>query len=177
MTDVIAPEYSQLGRKMIDPQIAGEVPLNFELEIIAKDKSRIALGISTRPVYRGGKAVAVQGIARDITKRKKTEEALHEANQKLEAWVTELEQRTREMTLLNDMGDILRACFTPEEAYNVIVRVAQQIFPVQVGALYVIAPSRNSVEVGCRVGRSRAGGTRVFSAGMLGTAPRPDALG
>ena len=65
---------------------------------------------------------------------------------KLEAWVSELEQRTREMTLLNDMGDILRACFTLEEAYNVIVRVAQQIFPVQVGALYVIAPSRNSVE-------------------------------
>jgi diguanylate cyclase (GGDEF)-like protein/PAS domain S-box-containing protein len=146
IVDAIAPEYSQLGRKMMDPQIAGETPLNFELEIIAKDQSRVALGISTRPIFRGGKAVAVQGIARDITKRKKTEEALQEANQKLEAWVIELEQRTREMTLLNDMGDILRACLTSEEAYNVIVRVAQQIFPVQVGALYIIAPSRNSVE-------------------------------
>ena len=135
-----------MGQRMLDPQVAGEVPLNFEMEIIGKDKTPIALGVSTRPVYRGGKAIGVQGIARDITKRKKTEEALHEANLKLEAWVSELEQRTREMTLLNDMGDILRACFTLEEAYNVIVRVAQQIFPVQVGALYVIAPSRNSVE-------------------------------
>ena len=146
MADAIAPEYAQLARKMLDPQIAGEVPLNFELEILAKDRSRVALGVSTRPIFRGGKAVAVQGIARDITNRKKTEEALQEANQKLEAWVVELEQRTREMTLLNDMGDILRACLTSEEAYNVIVRVAQQIFPVQVGALYIIAPSRNSVE-------------------------------
>jgi diguanylate cyclase (GGDEF)-like protein len=108
--------------------------------------NRIALGVSTRPVFRGGKAIAVQGIARDITRSKKTEAELQEANQKLEAWVSELEQRTHEMTLLNDMGDILRACLTTEEAYNVIVRVAQQIFPIQVGALYVIAPSRNLVE-------------------------------
>jgi diguanylate cyclase (GGDEF)-like protein/PAS domain S-box-containing protein len=146
LTDVIPPEYEYLAQKMLDPRIAGEIPLNYELEILAKDKKRIALGISTRPVFRGGKAVAVQGIARDITMHKKTEAELQRANQKLEAWVGELEQRTHEMTLLNDMGDILRACLTTEEAYNVIVRVAQQIFPIKVGALYVIAPSRNLVE-------------------------------
>lgn len=146
LLDIIAPEYAALGRKLIDPQMAGEIPLNYELEIFAKDRRRIALGISTRPIFRGGKPVAVQGIARDITKRRKTEADLHEANQKLEAWVDELEQRTREMTLLNEMGDILRACFTTEEAYSVIVRVAQQIFPAKVGALYVIAASRNVVE-------------------------------
>jgi diguanylate cyclase (GGDEF)-like protein/PAS domain S-box-containing protein len=146
ITDIIAPEFEFLARKLTDPQTAGEVPLNYELEIISRDRSRVALGISTRPVFRGGKAVAVQGIARDITRRKKTEAELQEANRKLEAWVDELEQRTHEMTLLNEMGDILRACLTTEEAYDVIVRVAQQIFPVKVGALYVIGTSRNIVE-------------------------------
>jgi diguanylate cyclase (GGDEF)-like protein/PAS domain S-box-containing protein len=146
LTDMIAPEYAHLGAKMTDPQVGGEIPLNYELEFIAKDNRRITFGISTRPIFRAGKPIAVQGIARDITKRRKTEEALHEANQKLEAWVSELQQRTHEMALLDDMGDILRACLTTEEAYHVIVRVAQQIFPVQVGALYVIAPSRNVVE-------------------------------
>jgi diguanylate cyclase (GGDEF)-like protein/PAS domain S-box-containing protein len=145
-TDVIAPEYSQVGQKMLDPQVAGEIPLSCELEIFSKDGSRIALGVSTRPIFQGGKAVAVQGIARDITKHKKAEMELKEANQKLEAWVNELEQRTREMALLNEMGDILRACLSMEEAYDVIVRVAQQIFPAKVGALYVIAASRNVVE-------------------------------
>jgi diguanylate cyclase (GGDEF)-like protein/PAS domain S-box-containing protein len=146
LTEMVAPEHLPLVQKMTDPQIGGEIPLNYEVEFIAKDKSRITLGISTRPIFRGGKPVAVQGIARDITKRKKTEAALLEANKKLEASVSELEQRTREMTLLNEMGDILRACLTTEEAYSVIVRVAQQIFPVQVGSLYVFAPSRNLVE-------------------------------
>lgn len=146
LTEMVAPEYMSIIEKMMDPQVGGEIPLSYELELIAKDHTRVALGISTRPIFRGGKPVAVQGIARDITKRKKTEAELQEANQKLEAWVNELEQRTREMTLLNDMGDILRACLTTEEAYSVIVRVAQQIFPVHVGSLYVIAPSRNLVE-------------------------------
>ncbi len=146
ITDVIAPEYAALARKMLDPQIAGEVPLHQEIEVFSKDRSRITLGISTRPIFRGGKAVAVQGIARDITKRKEMETSLQETNQKLEAWVGELEHRTREMTMLNEMGDILRACLTTDEAYSVIVRVAQQVFPAKVGALYIIAPSRNIVE-------------------------------
>jgi diguanylate cyclase (GGDEF)-like protein/PAS domain S-box-containing protein len=162
ITDMITPEHQLQGQRMMDPQIAGESPLNCELEIFAKDGSRITLGISTRPIFRAGKAVAVQGIARDITKRKKTEAALHEANQKLEAWVNELEQRTREMTLLNDMGDILRACLTTEEAYNVIVQVAQQIFPVRVGALYIIAPTRSTVEAAAVWGDA-ALAERVFS--------------
>jgi diguanylate cyclase (GGDEF)-like protein/PAS domain S-box-containing protein len=144
--DVIAPEFSKVGQKMLDLQVAGEIPLSCELEIFSKEGDRVALGVSTRPVFRGGKAVAVQGIARDITKRKKAESELQEANQKLSTWVNELEQRSREMTLLNEMGDILRACLTTEEAYKVIVRVAQQIFPAKVGALYVIAASRNVVE-------------------------------
>jgi diguanylate cyclase (GGDEF)-like protein/PAS domain S-box-containing protein len=162
LSDVIPPEYSQLSQRAIDPKIAGEIPLSYEIEIMAKDKSRIALSVNSRPIFRAGKAIGVQGIARDITRHKKTETALQEANLKLEAWVSELEQRTREMTLLNDMGDILRACFTLDEAYNVIVRVAQQIFPVQVGALYVIAPSRSSVESVAMWGDS-ALAERVFS--------------
>jgi diguanylate cyclase (GGDEF)-like protein/PAS domain S-box-containing protein len=145
-TDFVASDYVELARRMIQRQIADEIPATFELEILAKDGHRVALGISTRLIFREGRAIALQGIARDITERKKTEEALQQANQKLEAWVDELEQRTREMALLNEMGDMLRACLTTDEAYRVIVRVAEQIFPVQVGALYIITPSRNLVE-------------------------------
>ena len=50
------------------------------------------------------------------------------------------------MTLLSEMGDVLRACLTTEEVYEVIVRVAQEIFPVLGGALYVLGPLRNIVE-------------------------------
>lgn len=143
---LVAPEHLQMACKILERQIAGESPAPYELEIICKDGRRVALEVSTRIILREGKALGVQGIARDISERKKTEEALQQAKHNLEAWVHELEQRTREMTLLSEMGDMLRACLTTEEAYTVIVRVAQQIFPVQVGALYVISPARNLVE-------------------------------
>jgi diguanylate cyclase (GGDEF)-like protein/PAS domain S-box-containing protein len=139
----VAQDFQEVARRMTGRQ---DSPATYELEIFAKEGQRVALEISTHIISRDGKPVGVQGIARDITERKKTEEALQQAKQNLEAWVHELEQRTREMTLLSEMGDMLRACLTSDEAYSVIVRVAQQIFPVQAGALYAITPSRNLVE-------------------------------
>jgi diguanylate cyclase (GGDEF)-like protein/PAS domain S-box-containing protein len=141
-----APEFRENAKRMIYRQIISEAPITQELDILAKDGSRITLEVSSRLMFEQGKPAGIQGIARDITERKRTEEALQEANKKLEAWVEDLEQRTHEMALLSEMGDILRACFTTEEVYEVIVRVAQEVFPVLGGALYVIGPLRNIVE-------------------------------
>ena len=146
LLDLVAPDQLPLARDILQRQLAGEPPATHEFDFITKSGARIALEISTHLISRSGQPLGIQGIARDITERKKTEDALQHAKLKLEAWVHELEQRTREMTLLSEMGDMLRACLTTDEAYSVIVRVAQQIFPVQVGALYVITPSRNLVE-------------------------------
>lgn len=142
----VAPEFVESAKKLNYRQITSEVPSTQEVDLLAKDGSRITLEVSSRLIYEQGRPVGFQGIARDITERKKTEAALQEANKKLEAWVEDLEQRTREMTLLSEMGDILRACFTTEEVYEVIVRVAQEVFPMLGGALYVIGPLRNIVE-------------------------------
>jgi diguanylate cyclase (GGDEF)-like protein/PAS domain S-box-containing protein len=144
--ELVPPEHLQMACKTLERQVAGESSAPYELEITCKDGRRVALEVSTCIILREGKPFGVQGIARDISERKKTEEALQQAKHNLEAWVHELEQRTHEMTLLSEMGDMLRACLTTDEAYTVIVRVAQQIFPVQVGALYVISPARNLVE-------------------------------
>jgi diguanylate cyclase (GGDEF)-like protein/PAS domain S-box-containing protein len=156
---LVAPECRDVARKITGVQ---ENVATHEVEIITKEGGRVALEISTHVISRQGKPVGVQGIARDITERKKTEEALQQTKIKLEDWVRELEQRTREMTLLSEMGDMLRACLTTEEAYTVIVRVAQQIFPAQAGALYVITPSRNLVEA-VAVWGDGSGIERVFS--------------
>jgi len=146
LLQLVAPEFREFARKMMERQVAGEHSATYELEIATREGQRLALEISTHIIVREGKPAGVQGVARDITERKKTEADLQQAKQNLEAWVHELEQRTREMTLLSEMGDMLRACLTNDEAYMVIVRVAQQIFPAQAGALYVITSSRNLVE-------------------------------
>ena len=82
----------------------------------------------------------------DITERKRAEEALRNANEKLTSWVGELERRNREVSLLNEMGDLLQSCLTAEEAHAVIAQFAQQLFPDESGALYVNAPPATTLD-------------------------------
>jgi diguanylate cyclase (GGDEF)-like protein len=65
---------------------------------------------------------------------------------KLEAYADELEQRTREMNLLNKMGDLLLSCLYPREAYDVVQQQAQEIFPAKVGALYISTSEGNTIK-------------------------------
>jgi diguanylate cyclase (GGDEF)-like protein/PAS domain S-box-containing protein len=142
----VAPEFQQIAHRMIDRQLIEGAPVTQEIEIISKDCHRLTMEVSNRLIFLEGRAVGVQGIGRDITERKKAEKALQQANQELEARVRYLQQRTHEMTMLSELGDILRACLTTDEIYDVIKRVAREIFPAQSGALYVIGPQRTIVE-------------------------------
>lgn len=96
------------------------------------------------------------GLSEQISERKRAEEALQQANEKLMGWLKELEQRTHEIKLLNEMGDLLQTCFTAEEAYAVIAQSAQKFFPDGIGALSVIRTAQNLVEVVAAWGPSQA---------------------
>lgn len=83
VTKVVAPEHLELARQMIARKIADAQPQTFyQLEIITKDGRRVPLEVSTQLVYEDGKPVGVQGIARDITKRKRAEEAMRESEER-----------------------------------------------------------------------------------------------
>ncbi len=76
-------------------------------------------------------------LANEISERKRADEALREANQQLTNWVGELERRTREMTLLNEMGDLLQSCLSLPEAAKIVAQAASQLFPGTSGALFM----------------------------------------
>ncbi|HET6381981.1 MAG TPA: diguanylate cyclase [Armatimonadota bacterium] len=76
------------------------------------------------------------GMAVDITEQKRAQEALNAANNRLTAWVEELEQRTQEMTLLCEMGEMLLACRSLEEAYSLIAKLMLKMFVGFSGRLY-----------------------------------------
>jgi PAS domain S-box-containing protein len=78
VADVIAPEYLDLAREMIKQKATERVSTVYEIDIISKSGRRVRLEVSTRLIFRDGKAVGVQGIARDLTERKDSEAALRE---------------------------------------------------------------------------------------------------
>ena len=79
VADVIAPEYLNLAREMIAHKASQKVSTVYEIDIISKQGRRIRLEVSTRLIFREGQPIGVQGIARDLTERKHSEEALRES--------------------------------------------------------------------------------------------------
>jgi PAS domain S-box-containing protein len=70
---VVAPDYLKRVQGLLARQTDDEAPTAFELEIIAKDRRRLTLEVSSSLTYHGGKPSGVQGVARDITARKRAE--------------------------------------------------------------------------------------------------------
>ncbi len=74
--DLVAPEFRALVRLMIKRRLAGEVPPAYELDVMTRDNRRLTLEINMRPMYREGVVYGVQGIARNVTARKRMEREL-----------------------------------------------------------------------------------------------------
>ena len=69
---------------MTERKIGGEATTTYELEIVSKDGAHSLLEVSTRLIFQSGKPIAVQGIGRDITERRRLESHLRQS-QKMEA--------------------------------------------------------------------------------------------
>jgi diguanylate cyclase (GGDEF)-like protein/PAS domain S-box-containing protein len=122
-------------------------PFISEYRMLTRDSQTVWLRDETVVVRDAtGRAQYLQSIRLDITARKRAEAELQEANEKLARWVNELERHNREITLLNELGTHLHTCLTTEEAYTAVADYPQMLFPAESGALYVLSPSRTSVE-------------------------------
>jgi len=163
ISDVLAPEFLDLARRMMALKVAGEPPRIYKVEIKGKFGQRVALELSTRVIREGEKPIAIQGIARDVSDRRRAEEALQAVNEKLTHWVRELERKNRESELLREMGDLLHSCMNPQEAGAVVARAATRLFPLTSGALFTLATGRDLYEASASWGPASLG-ERVFSA-------------
>jgi diguanylate cyclase (GGDEF)-like protein/PAS domain S-box-containing protein len=144
-TMLIAPR--DLERVMhITAQRAAGIHSIYEAWLQTKSGQELPALVSATPLMKSGRFAGTLATLTDISDRKRAEDALQAANVKLTAWLAESEQRTREISLLNELGELLQTALTADEAFTIIAHSMLALFPYTAGRLYVIKESRNLVE-------------------------------
>jgi len=100
MTEIIAPEHEEMVRRQLAKKIVGDAPQTvYEVDCFKKDGTRITLEVNSSVISKNGQAVAVQGIARDITERKRAEEI----NRKNEERYRDLFENANDLIYTHDL--------------------------------------------------------------------------
>jgi len=125
------------------------------LPLETKSKHRVQVEFVSN-VYLVEGIRVIQCNVRDITERKVAEDGVRKANEELVVLLAEMKQRDHEMSRLNQMNDLLQACATQEEAYEVIALMAGDLFAGHSGFLAMLQPREQRVETVARWGDETA---------------------
>ncbi|MEA1993928.1 MAG: PAS domain S-box protein [Euryarchaeota archaeon] len=98
MAKILTPESLEIAKKKIADKIMTKKSAPpYQLSIVRKDGVIVPVEITSSPLIKEGKVVAIQGICRDITERKKVEKERKEAKEAAEFYAD---------VLTHDMGNI-----------------------------------------------------------------------
>jgi len=116
-----------------------------------KDGRILDLALHGVPLVLNGEVRGAYLIYEDVSEQIRANEAQRKHAESLDRLVKELELRTKQMTLLNEMGALLECSGTAKEACAVVANSVQKLFPeAPCGALYLFKSSRDLIEAAIR---------------------------
>jgi PAS domain S-box-containing protein len=132
IAQIVVPEQLPRAREMIARKVVEGGRTAYELDVFAKDGRRLTMEISSRLAQQPGQTPRVQGMARDVTERKRVEAALQEADRKKDEFLAVLahELRSPLAALRNALGVLRRTDDDPtrvEQVRPLMERQVQQL--------------------------------------------------
>jgi PAS domain S-box-containing protein len=107
-SNFVGPRHLRYARENLCRKLDIEGETTYEIDIITKDRRRVPVEVNSRLIFEHGVPVGVQGTARDVTERRRAQEALSTLSQRLiEAQEAERQSLARE--LHDDIGQAIAA--------------------------------------------------------------------
>ena len=148
MTDSESSDAPQSIRQILDGKA-----LHKTVRQRRKDGVILDLALRGVPLLVGDEVAGAYLIYEDISDQIRAIEAQRQHAESLDRLVKELELRTKQTTLLNEMGSLLACSGTVAEAGAVVANSVQKLFPTaSSGALYLFRSSRDLIEALVRWG-------------------------
>ena len=72
-SSLVVPQYLETAQRMLTQKMVEGTAATYQLEIITKYGDRVMVEVSARSIFSDGTLIGIQGVARDITERKRTE--------------------------------------------------------------------------------------------------------
>jgi PAS domain S-box-containing protein len=132
IAQLVVPEHLERARQMTMRKVAEGGRTAYELDVLTKNGRRLTVEINSRLAEWPGQAPQVQGMARDITDRKRADEALRDADRKKDEFLAMLAHELRNpLAPLRNALEVMRLAPGNAEA----VRRAQDMMDRQVQQL------------------------------------------
>src|SRR5438876_4822557 len=131
----------------LSAQVFAGQPVHETVRHFRRDGKFLEIEINAVPLRRGGRVQGAYAIYNDVSERAKAEEEAKKHADSLKRWVEELQLRTTQMSLLNEMGDLLQCCASTVEARSVVSRLCRKLFAEAAsGMLFEFSAAPNVVE-------------------------------
>jgi diguanylate cyclase (GGDEF)-like protein/PAS domain S-box-containing protein len=147
-----SPEEASESTELIRQIFAGNA-LRKTIRHQQKDGTALDLAMHGVPLSVGGEVRGAYLIYEDVSEQARANEAQRQYAESLSQLVKELELRTIQTSLLNEMGSLLACSAEVQEACEVVANSAQRLFPdSSAGAIYLYRSSRDLIEAAVRWG-------------------------
>ncbi|MGB8323645.1 MAG: diguanylate cyclase, partial [Candidatus Acidiferrum sp.] len=158
LQELVVPKERQGESQQWIAQVSAGQPVHKIGRRVRKDGQLIDVEIHIIPLVQEGQVQSGYVIYKDISDQIKASVAARKHEDEMNHWIGQLQLRTMQMTILNEMGGLLQCAENTEEAYAIVGTSARDLFQSAIGgALFIRDNAKQSLEMVSTWGSSAIG--------------------